>query len=116
MLKGQAVLVVGASRGIGAAIAERCAREGADLLVAARSLDKLQEVGGLLNFCRNADRLAGALPNLLLPPALPRWRSAAVPPAPPPATRCAAMWLTALPSTSWLRRCTRGTLEGWMPS
>ncbi len=44
MLKGQAVLVVGASRGIGAAVAERCAREGAALLLAARSLDKLQEV------------------------------------------------------------------------
>lgn len=97
MLKGQAVLVMGASRGIGAAIAERCAREGADLLVAARSLDKLQEVGGLLNFCRNKGRLAGVLSNLLLPPALPRWLNAAAAPAPPPATCCAAMWLTALP-------------------
>ncbi len=44
MVKGQAVLVVGASRGIGAAVAERCAREGATLLLAARSVDKLQEV------------------------------------------------------------------------
>lgn len=46
MLEGQAVLVAGASRGIGAAIAERCAREGASLILAARSLEKLEEVRG----------------------------------------------------------------------
>ena len=38
------MLVVGASRGIGAAVAERCAREGAALLLAARSLDSLEQV------------------------------------------------------------------------
>jgi 3-oxoacyl-ACP reductase-like protein len=44
MLKNKLVVVTGASRGIGRAIAERYAEEGATLFITARSVDKLQEV------------------------------------------------------------------------
>lgn len=48
LLGGKRVLVTGASRGIGTAIAEQCAAEGAELVLTARSADKLQEVSGRL--------------------------------------------------------------------
>jgi len=44
LLTGKVVLVTGASKGNGAAVAERCAGEGAGLILTARSVDKLQEV------------------------------------------------------------------------
>ncbi len=45
-LQGKRALVTGASRGIGWAIALRFARAGADVLIAARSHDELQELAG----------------------------------------------------------------------
>ncbi|MFN8217853.1 MAG: SDR family oxidoreductase [Solirubrobacterales bacterium] len=47
-LKGRVALVTGASRGIGAATAERLAREGAAVLVNARTEDSLAELAGRL--------------------------------------------------------------------
>ena len=41
-------VVTGGGRGIGRAIALRCAAEGADVALAARSMDKLEEVAGLI--------------------------------------------------------------------
>lgn len=43
-LNGKCALVVGASQGLGRAIAERLAQEGANLVLASRSLDKLEEL------------------------------------------------------------------------
>ncbi|HXC28487.1 MAG TPA: SDR family NAD(P)-dependent oxidoreductase [Stellaceae bacterium] len=43
-LTGKIALITGASRGIGAAVAEACAREGAHLVLAARTVGGLEEV------------------------------------------------------------------------
>jgi NAD(P)-dependent dehydrogenase (short-subunit alcohol dehydrogenase family) len=48
-LEGKAALVTGASRGIGAAIAEALAREGAHLILTARTVAGLEEVEGRIH-------------------------------------------------------------------
>jgi short-subunit dehydrogenase len=45
-LKGLRTLITGASQGCGAAIAERFAQEGADLILVARSIKGLEEIEG----------------------------------------------------------------------
>jgi NAD(P)-dependent dehydrogenase (short-subunit alcohol dehydrogenase family) len=47
-LEGKTAVVTGGGRGIGRAIALRCAAEGADVAVAARSAEQIEEVAGLI--------------------------------------------------------------------
>jgi NAD(P)-dependent dehydrogenase (short-subunit alcohol dehydrogenase family) len=47
-LEGKTAVVTGGGRGIGRAIALRCAEEGADVALAARSGEQLEEVAGLI--------------------------------------------------------------------
>lgn len=53
---GRRVIVTGASRGIGAAIAERFAAEGADLVVTARTIEPIEQLAGSLT--ETVDRCA----------------------------------------------------------
>ena len=48
LLEGKIALVTGASRGIGRALAQRLAAEGATVLVSARSLDTAGQYAGTL--------------------------------------------------------------------
>ncbi|OOC64370.1 SDR family NAD(P)-dependent oxidoreductase [Paenibacillus ihbetae] len=49
MLKNKVIVVTGASSGIGALIAQRLSDEGAVVILAGRSMERLREVGGRLN-------------------------------------------------------------------
>ena len=48
-LKGKAVLVTASTRGIGLACVKACAKEGAVVYMAARNMDRAQEIASLLN-------------------------------------------------------------------
>ena len=58
-LRGKTVVITGASRGIGAAVAQRFAAEGADIAITARTLDNHPTLPGSLNETAELCRLYG---------------------------------------------------------
>ena len=63
-LEGKTIFITGASRGIGLAIAERCARDGANIVVAAKTADPHPKLDGTIYTAAEAIEKAGgkALP------------------------------------------------------
>lgn len=63
-LKGKTIFITGASRGIGLAIAERCARDGANIAIAAKTADPHPKLEGTIHTAAAAIEAAGgkALP------------------------------------------------------
>ena len=55
-MKGKTVVVTGASSGIGEALARECAVQGANVVLGARSLQKLQLIVGDIRICSSAMR------------------------------------------------------------
>src|SRR5687768_4757809 len=60
LLKDRVILITGASRGIGRAVAKRAAAEGAQTVLLAKSVERLEAVD-------DAIRAAGGLPPVLVP-------------------------------------------------
>jgi short-subunit dehydrogenase len=59
-LRGRRILITGASSGIGRCLAEQLARAGSRLVLAARSVDKLQEVAAVLRSSGTEVEIVGA--------------------------------------------------------
>ena len=59
LLKGKWVLITGASKGIGEAVAVRFAQQGAKIALVARSQDKLEDVS-VHCICKNANSLCNS--------------------------------------------------------
>lgn len=58
-LKGKTIFITGASRGIGLAIAKRCARDGANIVIAAKSDKKHPKLEGTIHSAAEAVEAAG---------------------------------------------------------
>ncbi len=58
-LSGKVALITGASRGIGLAIAERCARDGANIVIAAKSDTEQAKLEGTIHSAAEAVEAAG---------------------------------------------------------
>ena len=58
-LKGKTIFITGASRGIGLAIAERCARDGANIAIAAKTADPHPKLEGTIHTAAAAIEAAG---------------------------------------------------------
>ncbi len=77
-LSGKVAVVTGASRGIGAAIAEELAREGVQVCLAARDKAKLDEVAGRIATISGSNRTAVVACDLREPAAAPSVVDAAI--------------------------------------
>lgn len=67
LLNNKVCVVTGGGRGIGAAIAEKYAAQGATLVLTARSEDQLQEVSWCLLTCSNSELLHFVIPQAQAP-------------------------------------------------